>query len=51
MTFYFLFVNVKKEGVCVYFLFRNSCIPSIVVVYWNPASTSLCGKIGLVCWP
>jgi hypothetical protein len=30
----------KEEVIWVYLRFRNSCIPSIVVTYWNPASIS-----------
>ena len=41
----FLMGQRKKVG---YLRFLNSCIPSIVVTYWNPASTSLVASLGLL---
>ena len=35
----------KKEG---YLRFLNSCIPSIVVTYWNPFSMSLVASLAVV---
>jgi len=36
---------VKREG---YLRFLNSCIPSIVVTYWNPFSMSLVASLAVV---
>jgi len=46
-------INRKKRGFDrekrgVYLRFLNSCIPSIVVVYWNPASISLVASFAVV---
>ena len=33
---------------CLYLRFRNNCIPSIVVMYWNPFSMSLVASLAVV---
>jgi hypothetical protein len=38
----------KKERGLDYFLFLNSCIPSIVVTYWKPASISFMTSLAVV---
>jgi hypothetical protein len=38
----------KKKGGCGYLRFLNSWMPSIVVTYWNPFSTSLVASLTVV---
>lgn len=40
--------GVRKGGLGVYLRFLNTCIPSIVVMYWNPFSMSLVASLAVV---